>query len=294
MRKHMVTRLVAGLLFAAAIIVLILGIVAASAIGASGGWGPGSRAWLVLPILIITFFNTGILLVFGATLFFLTKIETNLEILRGRGQPGRPRPQAVAPPSAPTLAYGLSAPEQETAAATAATATTAAATAAAAAATAAAAAVAADEAASAEPSSTEPAPQPASEGVPPETAMDVPPAPEVPPQPASEGVPPETAIDRVPPAPEVPPPSEDGAPEPPSEPTDTSAQLPGGGAYDSGTGETPQAQDAAANSEALNLPGAEAAARIAREMAELRPAPFVPPMDGAPVEPPPPPEEPAK
>ena len=54
MRKYLVTRFVAGLLFAAAIIVLILGMVTASALGLSGGWGPGSRAWLVVPIVIIT------------------------------------------------------------------------------------------------------------------------------------------------------------------------------------------------------------------------------------------------
>ena len=113
MRKYLVTRLVSGLLFAAAIIVLILGIVTASVLGLSGGWGPGSRVWLVVPIVLITIFNTGILLVFGAILFFLTRIEMDLEIARGRGKPGRPRPREVAPPPAPTLDRGPSAPVEE-------------------------------------------------------------------------------------------------------------------------------------------------------------------------------------
>ncbi len=113
MRKYLVTRLVAGLIVAAAIVTLIVGIVAASALGLSGGWGPGSRAWVVVPIVIITLFNTAVLLVFGAVLYFSTKIEMNLEMLRQRGKPGRPRARVVTPPPAPTLDRGPSEPVEE-------------------------------------------------------------------------------------------------------------------------------------------------------------------------------------
>jgi hypothetical protein len=119
MRKYLVTRLVAVLLFVAAIIALILGIVAAGALGLSGGWGPGSRAWLVVPIVIITIFNTGVLLVFGAILLFLTRIEMNLEIVQSKGKPARPRARVVAPPPAPKLDRDPFAPVESVAAAVA-------------------------------------------------------------------------------------------------------------------------------------------------------------------------------
>lgn len=264
MRKYLVTRLVSGLLFAAAIIVLILGIVTASVLGLSGGWGPGSRVWLVVPIVLITIFNTGILLVFGAILFFLTRIEMDLEIARGRGKPGRPRPREVAPPPAPTLDRGPSAPVEERAPEAAAVASVAAA-----------AVVGAVEAANAEPV------------LEPETAADAPLVSEEPLP--SEGVAAEPAPAAEPAADAEPP----VAPEPAAGASETIARLPGVEIFDEGTGETPEAADVADNDGSLKLPGADEAARIAREMAAFRPGPLVPPADGAPVEPPAPPEGPA-
>jgi hypothetical protein len=289
MRKYLVTRFVAGLLVAAAIIVLILGIVAAGALGLSGGWGPGSRIWLVVPIVIITFFNTALLLVFGAVLFFLTRIEMNFEIVGGKGRPGRPRPHVVPPPSAPTPDRGPSLPVEERAAEAAAVASVAAA-----------AAIGAAEAASSEPVSEPAVPgvaaetvlaePPAAEEVPPETGAAAPPVSEEPL--SSEVVAPEPPA-AAPPVSEEPLPSEVVAPEPPAEAPGTIARLPGAEILDDGTSETPEA-DVADNSGSLKLPGTDAAARIAREMAAFRPAPPAPPSDGTPGEPPAPPEEPAK
>jgi hypothetical protein len=258
MRKYLVTRLVSGLLFAAAIIVLILGIVTASVLGLSGGWGPGSRVWVVVPIVLITIFNTVILLVFGAILFFLTRIEMDLEIARGRGKPGRPHARVVAPPRAPTLDRGPSAPVEERAPEAAAVASVAAA-----------AAVGAVEAANAEPV------------LEPQTAADAPlvseeflPSQGVAAEPAANA---ETAV----------------APEPPTGASESIARLPGVEIFDEGTSETPESADVADNSGSLKLPGTDEAARIAREMDAFRPGPLVPPADDAPVEPPAPPEGPA-
>ena len=105
MRTHRVTRIVASLLFIAALIILILGLYAAIVIGTTGlggGWGTGSRSWLVLPILIGTVINAAILLVLGAVVYYLTAIQANLLGARKLGEQGlRPGPRPHRPVSPP-------------------------------------------------------------------------------------------------------------------------------------------------------------------------------------------------
>ena len=87
MHKHRTVRLVAILIFIAAAAYLVLGLIGASQIGRIGlgaGWSSGWRGWLTIPVLIGTVFGFATLMVFGAVLFFLSKIDTNLSLAKQR------------------------------------------------------------------------------------------------------------------------------------------------------------------------------------------------------------------
>ncbi|PKO23374.1 MAG: hypothetical protein CVU38_04285 [Chloroflexi bacterium HGW-Chloroflexi-1] len=87
MRKHRVTKFVAGLLLLAALVVFVIGVVATILLARGGlgyGWGIGGRGWVSLLILGSAFVNALGLLVLGAVLFFLAQIEINLSVARDR------------------------------------------------------------------------------------------------------------------------------------------------------------------------------------------------------------------
>ena len=81
MRKHRAVQFIGIVIIAAALVYLILGVIGAISLGGSGlgdGWSSGWRGWLTIPILAGTFLGFVALLVFGALLYFLAKIDTNL------------------------------------------------------------------------------------------------------------------------------------------------------------------------------------------------------------------------
>ena len=85
MRTHRVARLVAILLFLAALVYLCGGLAVGLPLwsrGLGAGWGSGFSGWLAIPILVGTLFGTITLVVFGAILYFLARIDTNLTSTR--------------------------------------------------------------------------------------------------------------------------------------------------------------------------------------------------------------------
>ncbi len=79
MRKHRTVKFVAALIFLAALFYCLVSLAAAVWMVRGGaGWGPGWRGWILIPILVSALFGGTGLLVFGAVLFFLSKIENNL------------------------------------------------------------------------------------------------------------------------------------------------------------------------------------------------------------------------
>ena len=105
MRSHRLARFVAILILLAALLYIALGVVGAIFIEhgpQSAGWGPGWRGWLTIPLLVSTFLSAASLLVFGAVLFFLTKIDTNLSAARKqRATAPKPVAQEALPVAAP-------------------------------------------------------------------------------------------------------------------------------------------------------------------------------------------------
>ena len=85
MRTHRVARLVAILLFLAALVYFCGGMAIGLPLWSRGlgeGWGSGFSGWLAIPILAGTLFGAIVLLIFGAILYFLARIDTNLTTLR--------------------------------------------------------------------------------------------------------------------------------------------------------------------------------------------------------------------
>ena len=81
MRTHRVARLVAILLFLAALVYFCGGMAIGLPLWSRGlgeGWGSGFSGWLAIPILAGTLFGAIVLLIFGAILYFLARIDTNL------------------------------------------------------------------------------------------------------------------------------------------------------------------------------------------------------------------------
>ena len=85
MRTHRVARLVAILLFLAALVYFCGGMAVGLPLWSRGlgeGWGSGFSGWLAIPILAGTLFGAIVLLIFGAILYFLARIDTNLTTAR--------------------------------------------------------------------------------------------------------------------------------------------------------------------------------------------------------------------
>ena len=94
MRKHQTARFVAILIIVMAFICLLGGLAASllvSRVGLGAGWGSGSKAVLLLPVILGSFLTFVAMLLLGAILFFLVEIDNNLSALRGR------IPKAAAP-----------------------------------------------------------------------------------------------------------------------------------------------------------------------------------------------------
>ena len=87
MGKHRLVTFIAALIFVAAAIYLVLGLAGAWLLARGGlgmGWGSGWRGWVVIPVLVSTIFSSLTLLLFGAVLLFLARIENNLSLTRQR------------------------------------------------------------------------------------------------------------------------------------------------------------------------------------------------------------------
>jgi hypothetical protein len=94
MKKHQTVKFVAVLLFIAAVVLLLLGLVQAIIAWSGGlgaGWGAGWRGWILLPTLFASICAAIPLIVAGALLYFLAQIEQNLSVARTqpRRTPGR-------------------------------------------------------------------------------------------------------------------------------------------------------------------------------------------------------------
>ena len=112
MRKHRLVQIIGIVIIAAALVYLILGVIGAISLGGSGlgeGWSSGWRGWLTIPILLATCLGFVALLVFGALLYFLAKIDTNLAEAQQRLAAAAAKPAVVSAPVA--VAAGVVAAE---------------------------------------------------------------------------------------------------------------------------------------------------------------------------------------
>ena len=99
MHTHRVARLVAILLFLAALVYFCGGMAIGLPLWSRGlgdGWGSGFSGWLAIPILAGTVFGAIILFVFGAILYFLARIDTNLTTARQKPPVSTVEPAEVA------------------------------------------------------------------------------------------------------------------------------------------------------------------------------------------------------
>jgi hypothetical protein len=109
MHTDRLARFVAILLFVAALIYLCGGAAVGLYLwnrGLGAGWGSGFSGWVSIPIFAATIFGALTLLLFGAVLFFLTRINTNLAVARQRGilrEAPRVLPEPVQSPAAPII-----------------------------------------------------------------------------------------------------------------------------------------------------------------------------------------------
>ncbi len=116
MRTYRLARFVAFLLFFVALIYFIAGVVVGAYLwlrGLGEGWGSGFAGWLSIPIFISTFIGALTLLLFGAVLYFLAAINTNLTVARQRGAFARPK-SAPAPAETITVPVFRPAPPEPT------------------------------------------------------------------------------------------------------------------------------------------------------------------------------------
>ena len=92
MHKHRTVQILGIVIIAAALVYLVLGVIGAISLGGSGlgeGWSSGWRGWLTIPIFLATCLGFVALLVFGALLYFLAKIDANLAEAQQRIAGGR-------------------------------------------------------------------------------------------------------------------------------------------------------------------------------------------------------------
>jgi hypothetical protein len=100
MRTYRLARFVAVLLFLAAFIYFLGGVVLGAYLwnrGLGDGWGSGFTGWISIPIFITAFFGALTLLMAGAVLYFLAHINANLTKARQGGVFAEPKPQAAPP-----------------------------------------------------------------------------------------------------------------------------------------------------------------------------------------------------
>ena len=103
MRKHRTVKIIGIAIIVAALVYLVLGVIGAISLGGSGlgeGWSSGWRGWLTIPILAATLMGFVALLVFGALLYFLAKIDNNLAEAQQRMAEAAAKPAAVSAPAA--------------------------------------------------------------------------------------------------------------------------------------------------------------------------------------------------
>ena len=106
MQGHRFLRGVAVLILVVALVYLAAAIGGAfllSSRGFGAGWGTGSTAWVVIPLAAAAILSGLTLLVFGLMLFFLARIDNNLEAVK------RQRVLRAVPPEAPVVAAPLAA-----------------------------------------------------------------------------------------------------------------------------------------------------------------------------------------
>ncbi|MCX7669739.1 MAG: hypothetical protein N2439_06690 [Anaerolineae bacterium] len=99
MRTYRLARLVSMLLFLAALLYFLGGLIAGIYLwnrGLGAGWGSGFAGWLSIPIFIGTFFGALTLLMMGVVLYFLAAINDNLRMVR-QGKPRKPVTPSPAP-----------------------------------------------------------------------------------------------------------------------------------------------------------------------------------------------------
>jgi len=100
MRTYRLARFVAILLFLAAFIYFLGGVVLGAYLwnrGLGAGWGSGFTGWISIPIFITTFFGALTLLMAGVVLYFLALINTNLTKARQEGALAAPKLKAALP-----------------------------------------------------------------------------------------------------------------------------------------------------------------------------------------------------
>ena len=112
MHKHRTVQILGIVIIVAALVYLVLGVIGAISLGGSGlgeGWSSGWRGWLTIPILPATCLGFVALLVFGALLYFLAKIDANLAEAQQRFAAAAAKPAVVSAPVA--VAAGVVAAE---------------------------------------------------------------------------------------------------------------------------------------------------------------------------------------
>ena len=98
MHKHRTVQILGIVIIAAALVYLVLGVIGAISLGGSGlgeGWSSGWRGWLTIPIFLATCLGFVALLVFGALLYFLAKIDANLAEAQQRIAAAAAKPAVV-------------------------------------------------------------------------------------------------------------------------------------------------------------------------------------------------------
>ena len=98
MQKHRTVQILGIVIIAAALVYLVLGVIGAISLGGSGlgeGWSSGWRGWLTIPIFLSTCLGFVALLVFGALLYFLAKIDANLAEAQQRIAAAAAKPAVV-------------------------------------------------------------------------------------------------------------------------------------------------------------------------------------------------------
>ncbi len=108
MHRHRLARFAAILIFLAALVYCVLALAAGvwAFRGGPAGWGPGWRGWVLIPVLASGCFGAVGLLIFGAVVYFLTRIERNLASAARQREAAAAKPVAAPSVAAPVIAAG--------------------------------------------------------------------------------------------------------------------------------------------------------------------------------------------